>query len=267
MWADYFDDGSEHGTCTVHGIDINLRRFEEHRAELRAQGAFARNVIATHEQNTASDAFIKYVTSTLPGLDVVLDDGCHTAASQWRCFTLLWPMVRPGGVYIVEDIESSGDFFHGTHEATHGAFGLLLAAVANANVLSSAVVQRERTACLARAQSAVASTRERLAKNVESLEARLAASALRGDSPWLHEALSAKRVELTAADATYEAEMARAKGMARAAFDAQVAMVRQLCADVAAVEVRKMNVVFRKGGTWCDSRRQSTVCSTVTEKV
>lgn len=41
------------------------------------------------------------------GFDVVIDDGSHINAHQIRSFEILWPHLRPGGVYIVEDTQTS----------------------------------------------------------------------------------------------------------------------------------------------------------------
>ena len=82
MWSSWFDDGSESGTATVHGVDVSLRRFREHQPELVENGAFARNACVTHEVDTGSDGFEVLAREALPPLDVVIDDGCHTPASQ-----------------------------------------------------------------------------------------------------------------------------------------------------------------------------------------
>eukprot|EP01065_Artemidia_motanka_P025120 TRINITY_DN30003_c0_g1_i1.p1 TRINITY_DN30003_c0_g1~~TRINITY_DN30003_c0_g1_i1.p1 ORF type:complete len:439 (+),score=79.62 TRINITY_DN30003_c0_g1_i1:74-1390(+) len=40
-------------------------------------------------------------------LDVVVDDGSHRADHQRLAFEVLFPILRPGGVYVVEDIEAN----------------------------------------------------------------------------------------------------------------------------------------------------------------
>jgi hypothetical protein len=35
---------------------------------------------------------------------IVIDDGNHIANCQYNAFTLLWPMLEPGGFYIIEDL-------------------------------------------------------------------------------------------------------------------------------------------------------------------
>jgi len=35
--------------------------------------------------------------------DLIIDDGCHNGEVAEKSFSLLWPMVAPGGFYVVED--------------------------------------------------------------------------------------------------------------------------------------------------------------------
>jgi hypothetical protein len=42
---------------------------------------------------------------TVPGLlDVIVDDGSHWPADQLATLTNLWPYLRPGGTYVIEDL-------------------------------------------------------------------------------------------------------------------------------------------------------------------
>ena len=36
--------------------------------------------------------------------DVIIDDGLHTWSGQQRTLTNLWPLLRPGGYYFIEDV-------------------------------------------------------------------------------------------------------------------------------------------------------------------
>ena len=99
MWADYFTSGS----ATIIGIDISLTRWHEHRPDLEQMGAFTRNNVRAHQFDTYSDAFASFVCDKLPPPEVILDDGNHTAASQWHLFALLWRVLQSGGIYIIGD--------------------------------------------------------------------------------------------------------------------------------------------------------------------
>ena len=44
------------------------------------------------------------VTSYAPeGYDLIAEDGCHFAEASAASFRLLWPLVKPGGWYVLED--------------------------------------------------------------------------------------------------------------------------------------------------------------------
>lgn len=44
--------------------------------------------------------------STYGPFDVIIDDAGHFAATQVEAFQLYWPAVKPGGIFIVEDLHS-----------------------------------------------------------------------------------------------------------------------------------------------------------------
>jgi len=48
-----------------------------------------------------------FIDETGGSFDVVVDDGSHVPSHQMISFETLWPSVKPGGMYIVEDIETS----------------------------------------------------------------------------------------------------------------------------------------------------------------
>ena len=45
--------------------------------------------------------------STVGAFDIVIEDGSHNNADQQMNLALLFPLLRPGGVYAIEDIHSS----------------------------------------------------------------------------------------------------------------------------------------------------------------
>lgn len=52
-------------------------------------------------------AFLKSVAAQHPQFDIIIDDGGHTAQQQITSFEELWPHLKFGGVYIVEDLHCS----------------------------------------------------------------------------------------------------------------------------------------------------------------
>jgi predicted O-methyltransferase YrrM len=90
MWRDYFPGGR------IFGIDVNPSAW--HHADERIE-------IFIGDQ-TDTDFLDSVVRLTGP-LDVVVDDGGHEAAQQITTLLHLWPRLKPGGMYAVEDIHTS----------------------------------------------------------------------------------------------------------------------------------------------------------------
>ena len=45
--------------------------------------------------------------------DVVVDDGGHSMEQQLTSFRVLFPLLRPGGIYVIEDLDTSYQEFFG----------------------------------------------------------------------------------------------------------------------------------------------------------
>jgi hypothetical protein len=91
MWHDYFPK------ATIYGVDINPAPFlENDRTKIYQldQGDYAK--------------LTEWVTSLGVEFDVVIDDGSHRADHQQITFSALFPHVRPGGIYFIEDLMSNG---------------------------------------------------------------------------------------------------------------------------------------------------------------
>jgi len=94
MWRSYFGP-----TMRIHGIDI-----EEACRVYEAEG------IDVSIGDQADRAFWAEFRRKVPQLDILIDDGGHTPEQQRVTFEEMFPHLRPGGVYICEDI-------HGRHNA------------------------------------------------------------------------------------------------------------------------------------------------------
>ena len=82
--------------ATVHGIDILeiCRQVEEPRIHI-------------HHCDTGDLDSIRLALSKIGPLDLVVDDGSHIGEHQIRCFEEIFPILRDGGVYFVEDLQCS----------------------------------------------------------------------------------------------------------------------------------------------------------------
>lgn len=101
MWLDYFGDGTH-----VYGVDIEPECRKHQRENV--------NVFIGDQADTG---FWDLVLSKVPRLDVVIDDGGHTAEQQITTLRCLLPQMAAGGVYICEDI---GGRAHQTHSFLDG---------------------------------------------------------------------------------------------------------------------------------------------------
>jgi hypothetical protein len=88
MWKDYFPNAK------ITGIDVKEKCLE-HAAE-------------RIEVRVGDQADVKFLT-TLASTewDIIIDDGGHTMQQQSTSLTFLWPTVKLGGIYVVEDLHTS----------------------------------------------------------------------------------------------------------------------------------------------------------------
>jgi 23S rRNA U2552 (ribose-2'-O)-methylase RlmE/FtsJ len=95
MWRHYFGAGSR-----VHGIDIDPGCV-----------AFRGPDIDVHIGDQADRAMWKRFREAVPQVDIVIDDGGHTALQQRITLEEMLPHLRPGGVYVCEDVHGIGNRF------------------------------------------------------------------------------------------------------------------------------------------------------------
>ena len=87
-WRDYFPD------AWVYGVDNDPAvLFQEPRITCLYGDAFIPSTIVRALGKLAERE----------SFHIIIDDGPHYAIQQLGCMFSLWPMLRPGGLYIVED--------------------------------------------------------------------------------------------------------------------------------------------------------------------
>lgn len=91
LWRKYFGDGA-----TIFGVDID---------PACATRCDAPNQVRIGSQDDPD--FLKSVVAEMGGLDIVLDDGSHIAEHQRTSFKALFPLLRDGGIYAIEDLHTS----------------------------------------------------------------------------------------------------------------------------------------------------------------
>jgi len=80
----------------IYGIDIRprIRNYDEDRVHMHVA-----------DQSDAA-ALVSYANKTGP-LDIIVDDGSHKISHQITSFEALWPFVKKGGYYVIEDTQTS----------------------------------------------------------------------------------------------------------------------------------------------------------------
>jgi hypothetical protein len=91
MWRDYFPRGE------IHGVDIEEKRIDEPR-------------ITIHRGDQSDDEFMRNLGRQHGPFDVIIDDGSHENAHVRASFAALFhDYLRPGGVYVIEDMATAYD--------------------------------------------------------------------------------------------------------------------------------------------------------------
>lgn len=90
MWRDYFP------TAQIHGVDISDKALQH-----------AGERINIHIGDQVDQDFMMTVAACAAPLSIIIDDGGHQMHQQIRSFEILFPMLAPGGIYVVEDLHTS----------------------------------------------------------------------------------------------------------------------------------------------------------------
>lgn len=91
MWRDYF--GSR---ARIIGVDIDPRCAELSGPQIE---------IVIGDQNDR--AFLSDLTEHVGPVDVLIEDGGHHPQQQINTFEVFWPVIRPNGVFLIEDLHTS----------------------------------------------------------------------------------------------------------------------------------------------------------------
>jgi hypothetical protein len=89
MWRNYFPHAA------IYGVDIHEKWFD-----LEAR------ITALKADQSDPEALLAAVRKC-PPFDLVVDDGSHVGSHIIRTFEVLFPRVKPGGYYAIEDLETA----------------------------------------------------------------------------------------------------------------------------------------------------------------
>jgi hypothetical protein len=87
-WRDFFPNGDVHGMDVQPDCQISEERLQTHLYD-----------------STDADSVRAWIEAR-PGLefDIIVDDGSHWDVHQLATLTNLFPLVKPGGFYVIEDV-------------------------------------------------------------------------------------------------------------------------------------------------------------------
>ena len=100
MWKKYFGPKAK-----IYGIDVNpeCKKLEEEQVQI---------FIGDQEDRK----FLKSLASSIPKIDILIDDGGHTMRQQIHTFEELFQKIDENGVYLIEDLHTSyWDSYGGGH--------------------------------------------------------------------------------------------------------------------------------------------------------
>ena len=91
MWRSYFGPDA-----TIFGVDIDP-----------ACAAFEAPGTKVRIGSQADEAFLKGIVAEMGAPDIILDDGSHVSKHQDVSFRTLFPLLKDGGLYVIEDLHTA----------------------------------------------------------------------------------------------------------------------------------------------------------------
>lgn len=89
LWEAYFR------RATIVGVDVLDQRH------------LSRGRVHVYQCSQTDAGALREIAERFGGFDVVIDDGSHVNEHQIESFKLLFPLMKPTGVYVVEDTQTS----------------------------------------------------------------------------------------------------------------------------------------------------------------
>jgi len=89
MWKEYFP------RAHIFGIDIYDKTYHDKKR------------IKTFRGSQTDEAFLKRVVEEIGIVDIIIDDGSHYNDHVITTFKILFPLLSPKGIYVVEDVQTS----------------------------------------------------------------------------------------------------------------------------------------------------------------
>lgn len=122
MWREYFGD-----QCHVHGVDIQpeCKTYEN-------------DYTTIHIGDQADREFWRDFRRHVPQVDILIDDGGHKPHQQIVTLEEVLPHLRPGGIFICEDIDGLGNEFTSYVNSLHHSLNAMVRTSDRQNIVCDA---------------------------------------------------------------------------------------------------------------------------------
>ena len=84
----------------MHNLSAPILSFHESNPNARCSLRYA-------DQSKKEDLEIAFYDVAKGSVDLIVEDGMHTSRCQQSCFGFMFDYVKPGGRYIIEDLQTS----------------------------------------------------------------------------------------------------------------------------------------------------------------
>ena len=99
MWLEYFPN------ATIYGYDIFKFGVDEFHRLQKGNPYLDRSVMFEGDQSNVED-LNRFKSEHGGDFDMIIDDGGHTMEQMQTSLNHLWDSLKPGGVYVIEDLHS-----------------------------------------------------------------------------------------------------------------------------------------------------------------
>lgn len=101
-----YDDPRE-GACSLRMWKAYFRRGQIVGLDLHDKSALQEPRIAIHQGDQTDAALLRRLCAHYGGFDIIIDDGSHLNEHVIQTFEILFPLLRPDGIYAVEDTQTA----------------------------------------------------------------------------------------------------------------------------------------------------------------
>lgn len=87
--------------CPVVGVDVDLSQVSPNLDRYRI--ACPDSPIHYFEKSAIWEGLPNFLLDMNLGIDLIIDDGAHIVETMFPSYRILWPILPPGGLYVIED--------------------------------------------------------------------------------------------------------------------------------------------------------------------